>query len=372
MITKILRQGRALNLGAVEARMQRLYYFDNIKIVLIIFVILIHSGLAYIPNAEGWTPSYPGPLPFADVLVVGTVEAVAGAFAMALFFFISAYLLVGSFDRKGRAKFLKDRLVRIGIPLVGSAVLWFIVLAAVGIGYVFAGWLWFLVYLLILDVAYSVWRRFDVTVRPVACPRAGTLVLVALVLGAANFVVRVWYPTDVWVLWHVVEPAHIPLYALFMIGGILAFRNGWLDTISASVLKVWGPITVVALCGVPVFIAVFGSSEVSGGFSTFALLSAFWEAFLSVGICTCMLLVFKLRWNVTGRVKAALAKNVYTVYLIQVPIILVLQGYFIQADPIKRPPLLQFVFVAVFATVFCFLISNYIVRKIPYADRVLF
>ncbi|MFZ0924834.1 MAG: hypothetical protein WCE82_03220 [Halobacteriota archaeon] len=32
---------------------------------------------------------------------------------MALFFFISAYLLVGSFDRKGRAKFLKDRLVRI-------------------------------------------------------------------------------------------------------------------------------------------------------------------------------------------------------------------------------------------------------------------
>jgi fucose 4-O-acetylase-like acetyltransferase len=77
---------------------------------------------------------------------------------MALFFFISAYLLVGSFDRKGRAKFLKDRLVRIGIPLVGSAVLWFIVLAAAGIGYLFAGWLWFLIYLLILDVAYSIWR----------------------------------------------------------------------------------------------------------------------------------------------------------------------------------------------------------------------
>ena len=198
--------------------MQRLYYFDNIKIVLIIFVILIHSGLAYIPNAEGWVPSYPGPLPFADVLIVGTVEAVAGAFAMALFFFISAYLLVGSFDRKGRAKFLKDRLVRIGIPLVGSAVLWFIVLAAAGISYVFPGWLWFLVYLLILAVAYSIWRRFDVTVCPVACPKAGILVLVALVLGAANFVVRAWYPTDVWVLWHVVEPAHIPLYALFMIG----------------------------------------------------------------------------------------------------------------------------------------------------------
>ncbi|MGD0172743.1 MAG: acyltransferase [Halobacteriota archaeon] len=354
--------------------MQRLYYFDNIKIVLIIFVILIHSGLAYIPNAEGWSPSYLGPLPFSDVLVVGTIELVAGAFAMALFFFISAYLLVGSFDRKGRTKFLKDRFVRIGIPLIGSAALILIFIAAVGasVALFSFGWLWFLVYLLVLGLAYSVWRGFNIRVRPVRCPQAGMLILVALVLGAANFVVRVWYPPDVWVLWHVVEPAHIPLYALFMVGGILAFRNGWLETVSSSVLKVWGPITVVALCGVPVSIAILGLSALSGGFTAFGLVSAFWEAFLSVGICTCLLLVFKQRWNETGRVKAALAKNVYTVYLIQVPVILFLQAYFIEYAAIKRPPLLQFVLVGVLATAFCFLFSNYVIRKIPYADQVIF
>jgi fucose 4-O-acetylase-like acetyltransferase len=43
--------------------MQRLYYFDNIKIVLILVVIFIHAGLAYITNAEGWSLSFPGPLP---------------------------------------------------------------------------------------------------------------------------------------------------------------------------------------------------------------------------------------------------------------------------------------------------------------------
>jgi len=43
--------------------MQRLYYFDNIKIVLILVVIFIHAGLAYITNAEGWSPSFPGPPP---------------------------------------------------------------------------------------------------------------------------------------------------------------------------------------------------------------------------------------------------------------------------------------------------------------------
>ncbi|MGA7075709.1 MAG: acyltransferase family protein, partial [Halobacteriota archaeon] len=151
---------------------KRLYYFDNIKIILILVVIFIHAGLAYIPTAEGWSPSFPGPLPLVDVLVVGTFEAVAASFAMALFFFISAYLLVGSFDHKGRQKFLRDRFVRIGIPLFGIVAFILILMAAVGANpatFSF-GWLWFLVFLLILAVAYSVWRRFNITVPPVSCP----------------------------------------------------------------------------------------------------------------------------------------------------------------------------------------------------------
>jgi len=357
--------------------MPRLYYFDNIKILLIVIVVFIHAGLAYIPTAEGWSPSFSGTLPFADVLVVGTFEAVAASFAMALFFFISAYLLVGSFDRKGRQKFLRDRFVRIGIPLFGIVAFYLILIAAVGgnPATYSLGNLWFLVFLLILAVAYSVWRRFNVTVRPIPCPGNGTLVLAALALGAASFVVRLWYAWDQWLLWHAVEPAHVPLYVLFMIGGILAYRNGWLETISPSLVKTWGIITVVGLCCVPVFVVVIGVTSVGGGFTLAALLYAFWEAFLGIGICTCLLIVFKHRWNSTGRIKGALAKNVYTVYLIQIPIILFLQARFIYGGvliPGGLPPLLQFVLVGAIATVFCFLFANYIVRKIPYTDRVIF
>ncbi|MGA3199540.1 MAG: acyltransferase family protein [Halobacteriota archaeon] len=357
--------------------MPRLYYFDNIKILLIVIVVFIHAGLAYIPTAEGWSPSFPGTLPFADVLVVGTFEAVAASFAMALFFFISAYLLVGSFDRKGRQKFLRDRFVRIGIPLFGIVAFYLILIAAVGANPATysLGNLWFLVFLLILAVAYSVWWRFNIRVGPVPCPGSRALLLAALVLGAASFVVRVWYAWDQWLLWHAVEPAHVPLYVLFMIGGILAYRNGWLETISPSLVKTWGIITVVGLCCIPVFIVVIGVTSVGGGFTLAALLYAFWEAFLGIGICTCLLIVFKHRWNTTGRIKAALARNVYTVYLIQIPIILYLQGRFIQGGvliPGGLPALLQFVLVGAIATVFCFLFSNYIVRKIPYMDRVIF
>ena len=140
-------------------------------------------------------------------------------------------------------------------------------------------------------------------------------------------------------------------------------------------MKTWGIITVVGICGIPVFIAVIGIAPVGGGFTLIALLYAFWEAFLGIGICACLLIVFKHRWNATGRIKAALAKNVYTVYLIQIPIILFLQSRFIQGGaliPGGLPPLLQFVLVGAIATLFCFLFSNYIVRKIPYTDKVIF
>ena len=50
-------------------------------------------------------------------MIVGADKGRAASFAMALLFFISAYLLMGSFDRKGRQKFLRNRVVRIRIPL---------------------------------------------------------------------------------------------------------------------------------------------------------------------------------------------------------------------------------------------------------------
>jgi glucan biosynthesis protein C len=112
--------------------MQRLYYFDHIKILLIVIIIFWHTGSAYVPVAGGWPVNFPEPVPFVNLLVVDTFLTVSASFAMALFFFISAYLLVGSFDRKGRQKFLRDRLVRIGIPLFAIVVFVEILLAAVG------------------------------------------------------------------------------------------------------------------------------------------------------------------------------------------------------------------------------------------------
>src|SRR5262249_31527115 len=39
-------------------------------------------------------------------------------FFMGLFFFLSGYFVPGAVERKGRARFIRDRVVRLGIPLV--------------------------------------------------------------------------------------------------------------------------------------------------------------------------------------------------------------------------------------------------------------
>ena len=44
--------------------------------------------------------------------------AVNQAYFMSLFLLISAYFVPGSYDRKGAGHFLKDRLIRLGIPLI--------------------------------------------------------------------------------------------------------------------------------------------------------------------------------------------------------------------------------------------------------------
>ncbi|MGZ7201337.1 MAG: hypothetical protein ACXVI3_06745 [Halobacteriota archaeon] len=127
---------------------------------------------------------------------------------------------------------------------------------------------------------------------------------------------------------------------------------------------------------IPVLILLFnGLTPLGGGFTLAALLASFWEAFLGIGICARMLILAKDYWNTTGRIKAVFAKKcVYSVsYSDSGDIVSSIEvhpgGVFI---PAGLPPLLQFLLVGALTAALCFLISNYIVRRIPYAKRILF
>jgi len=92
----------------------RLFYLDLLKVFLITLVVIHHVGQAYGVTGGGWFYSYPGDR-------VKHLELFFGfnaSFFMGLFFFISGYFLPQSFDRHGPRKFIVDKLIRFGIPLM--------------------------------------------------------------------------------------------------------------------------------------------------------------------------------------------------------------------------------------------------------------
>ncbi len=80
---------------------------------------------------------------------------------MSLFFFISAYLMPFSFDRKGMKSFIYDRLNRLGFLLIYS----FLVNPLL-IYWIYGVWgrpgfdRWFVFTLLIFEFSYAVYRHF--------------------------------------------------------------------------------------------------------------------------------------------------------------------------------------------------------------------
>ena len=112
-------QGTGEAHGAVEAApaggRARLLFIDNIRVFLTILVILHHLMITY-AGTGSWIYREGRQDAVTDALG-GWFCAVDQAYFMGLFLLISAYFVPGSFDRKGPGRFLKDRLIRLGIPL---------------------------------------------------------------------------------------------------------------------------------------------------------------------------------------------------------------------------------------------------------------
>jgi len=94
----------------------RLFYIDNLRILLIVLVVLHHLAITY--GAPGDWPYREGQPDMVASVVFALFGAINQAFIMGFFFMISGFFTPGSYDRKGGGPFLKDRLLRLGIPVL--------------------------------------------------------------------------------------------------------------------------------------------------------------------------------------------------------------------------------------------------------------
>ena len=90
----------------------RLVFLDNLRVPLTILVVAHHAGQAYGPTGGRWPVFNP-----ERAAILGPFFTVNASFFMGLFFLLSAYFLPAAYDRKGAAAFLRDRSLRLGLPL---------------------------------------------------------------------------------------------------------------------------------------------------------------------------------------------------------------------------------------------------------------
>ena len=95
----------------------RLFYIDNLRILLTVLVILHHLAIIYGGSGD-FAYKEPGRMGTVSSILMALFLTINQAFFMGFFFMISSYFTPGSVDRKGAWSYLKDRLIRLGIPLL--------------------------------------------------------------------------------------------------------------------------------------------------------------------------------------------------------------------------------------------------------------
>jgi glucans biosynthesis protein C len=379
----------------------RLLFVDDIRVFLTILVLLHHLMIIYAgtgnwPYTEGMQDASKAMQGDVSEALGGWFCAVNQAYFMGLFLLISAYFVPGSYDRKGAGRFLKDRLIRLGIPLalfswvINPVFVYVVYYRSIDKpfwrffpaeyfrgGLIGQGPLWFIEVLLIFSLVYVLYRLL-VRSRPANPPKESrfptnrTIVLFAALLGLAGFLVRSVFVMDEYNF----QPLNLQLpffaqYVALFVLGLIAWRRNWLVELPDKTGRLWLRIAaIMILLWAPMMVvngAINDDNSFKGGANWQSLAYAFWESFLCMSMCIGLVYLFRRCFKRQGKIAGFLAPNAYTAYLIHALVITALAFAF---QDIALFPQLKWAMVALVAVPLCFGISA-LIRKLPYTDRVL-
>ncbi len=359
----------------------KLLYINNLRIVLITLIVMLHIAITY--GATGSWYYYEHTEDVLSAVLLTLFTAIVQSFVLGFFFVISGYFTPGSYSRKGARTYLKDRSIRLGIPLVvyffgiNPLIVYTLYVRAMGDSvplqnFFGTGPLWFLETLLIFCVGYTLWKEFNPEkVGELKPPSKSRQILVfVLVLSLANFIVRIWWPIGE--SFSNLQFGFFPGYVSFFVIGTVAYKNGWFDNFSDSVGMRWLKLSVPAIFLFPVIGVLGGAIEdvtpFLGGVHWQSLVYSTWEAFVGTGLIAGLFIIFRKKFDSQTRFTKNLSDNAYTVFIIHAPVIVffsyALRGFLI-------PPLSKFALVSILGVSLCFLLSHFIVRRIPFSEKVL-
>lgn len=381
-------------------------YLGRLRLALTALVVAHHAAITY-GASGGWF--------YRELPVSGSASSIAltlfcsvnQAFFMGLFFLIAGYLTPASLARKGPARFLADRALRLGLPLllfgalIGPATM---ALAGTARGLPFGerllsllqrgtwepGPLWFcqalLLFALVTVLVHRLqpgWieppgdrtpdRRAERTpdlppAFPPNLPPDWAWWVAALGVGVSAFALRLAWPVgrSQWGM----QWGYFASYVFLFVLGLRAWRGRWLERLPAEPVRRWRRVMWLALPLLPLASLALGALRgvalhFEGGWTLPAAVYAFWEPLVAWGLIAVLLQRFRLRHNGPSPRWDVLTPLAYPAFVVHAPVLvalsLALRGW-------TAPALLKFAVVAPLAVI-ASLALGAALRRIPGVAR---
>lgn len=358
----------------------RYTFIENLRIFAIFMVVFHHAARAY----ATW-----GPWPIKEAVTSSWFDpffAVNYGFLMALFFFISAYFMPTSFNKKGAKEFANQRNRKFLVPLIFFVLMvipleqyaYFIYFRDYGyinfgeylINYYFGfgekplnwsgpSWpdiqlahIWFIEHLLFYQIIYQVYRTWkdkktniieNIQYEETKCPEIPpkpfimnmVLILIIFLLSIAQYFIRILYPMNLWTSFFFVfqvEPAHWLQYITVFLLGVYFSSKRWFFDIIDKIGKLW--LIIGLLCiGIIYVLRIFildplDNPILLGNGTIFSFHYSLLETFLCFGMIFGLFYLFKKYLNKNTNISRVFSKNSFLIYLIHQPIIVFLQYFF--------------------------------------------
>lgn len=369
--------------------LNRVFFLDYFRSFLIILVVLFHASLAYIVNVDDiWFIINPQKNIIFDVYAFLFDKTV-----MPMLFFISGYFALSSILKRNTLSFLKRRFVRLGIPLViglylGNPFSTYIInllnnkISSNFFNYYFCNYLtnipftlhlWFLVSLIIIIILFSIIFTFK---KKMFKTNKKTnlsykyLIFFVLFIGLVLFIENFFISDLNWVGiegFLITQPSRFVIYISYFFLGVFAFRNKIFSKHSQSNNFLLIIVTTSVLAVLYMLFYNFYHADFSN-YLHLRFLDAFLWSFLGLFSLLSLIKLFQKRFNYASKYGIKLSSNSYAIFIFHYPFVLTLQYILINWS---ISPFVKYIIVVVISISITYLISEYLLHRIPIIKNII-
>ncbi|TAG25310.1 MAG: acyltransferase [Burkholderiales bacterium] len=358
--------------------MTRHFYIDRLRVLLTGLVIFHHTAITY-GASGGWFYRERATDASASSQLLTLFCAVNQSFFMGAFFLLAGLYVPTALERKGAKTFLKERLVRLGLPVLAFGLLLgplTVMLARLRDGSRSApifeklplfelGPLWFPWSLLLFSMGYVLLRAFFPKAQlrlQTPMPSNAAWMRAAIGVGLAALLLRQWVPVGHSVLG--LQLGYFASYVFLFSLGCAAASRDWIERLSWPQARLWLIVSLLAIPLLPMAISLAARissapQNFSGGLNISSITYAFWEPLVAWGIIAALLVVFRQRFNFAHARWDRWGRQAYGAFVVHAPITVALST---ALSGWAAPALVKFALIGSLAVITSFFVSGVMLR----------